>query len=94
MKQIVDGLRYDTETADKVAHDHYWDGSNWERHGRNTYLYRTKNSRFFLLRTTMWQGERDYIEPVEDLAARFYYEQLPEHEMSYADAFGEEPREA
>ena len=94
MEQIVDGLRYDTVTATKVAHDRYFDGSNWERHGRNTYLYRTKAGRFFLHHTTLWQGERDHIEPVSPDEARQYYEDLPEHEMSYAEAFGEEPEEA
>ena len=94
MEQIVDGLRYDTETATKVAHDRYFDGSNWERHGRNTYLYRTKAGRFFLHHTTLWQGERDHIEPVSPDEARQYYEDLPEHEMTYEEAFGEAPEEA
>ena len=67
-----------------------WD----ERHGRNTYLYRTKAGRFFLHHTTLWQGERDHIEPVSPDEARQYYEDLPEHKMSYAEAFGEEPEEA
>ena len=57
MQQIVNGLNYDTEKADLVAHDRYFDGSNWERHGRNTYLYRTKAGRFFLHHTTLWQPE-------------------------------------
>ena len=52
MEQIVNGLKYDTETATKVAHDRYFDGSNWERHGRNTYLYRTKAGRVELFRLT------------------------------------------
>ncbi len=29
MQQIVNGLNYDTEKADLVAHDRYFDGSNW-----------------------------------------------------------------
>ena len=94
MEQIVNGLNYDTEKADLVAHDRYFDGSNWERHGRNTYLYRTKAGRFFLHHTTLWQGERDRIEPVSPDEARQYYEDLPEHDMPYAEAFGEEPEDA
>ena len=94
MQQIVNGLNYDTEKADLVAHDRYFDGSNWERHGRNTYLYRTKAGRFFLHHTTLWQGERDHIEPVSPDEARQYYEDLPEHEMAYEEAFGEAPEEA
>ena len=94
MQQIVNGLKYDTETATKVAHDRYFDGSNWDRDGRNTYLYRTKAGRFFLLHTSRWEGERDHIEPVSPDEARQYYEDLPEHDMPYAEAFGEEPEDA
>jgi len=36
MRQVVNGKVYDTEKARLVASDRYWDGSNWERHGRNT----------------------------------------------------------
>ena len=94
MDQIVNGLQYNTETATRVAHDRYFDGSNWERHCRNTYLYKTKNGRFFLHHTTLWQGELDRIVPVNADEAQRYYERLPEHEMSYAEAFGEEPEDA
>ena len=94
MEQIINGLKYDTEVTDLVASDRYWDGHNWNRDGRNTYLYRTKTYRFFLHHTTLWQGERDHIEPVSPNEARQYYEDLPEHEMTYEEAFGEEPEDA
>lgn len=94
MQQIIDGKRYDTETADVVASDHYWDGSNWERRGRNTFLYRTKKGAFFVLHTTMWQGERNRIEVVDVAEAKRLYEELPEHDMSWEEAFGEPPEEA
>ncbi len=38
MKQQIDGKEYNTETAQGVASDHYWDGNNWDRHGRSTFL--------------------------------------------------------
>ena len=44
--------------------------------------------------TTMWQGERDSIEPVSVEEAKGYYEQLPEQELDFAEAFGVEPEEA
>ena len=94
MQQIVNGLNYDTEKADLVASNEYWDGHNWDRDGRNTYLYRTKAGRFFVYRTSQWQGERDHIEPVSPDEARQYYEDLSEHGMTYAEAFGEEPEDA
>jgi len=94
MEQIVNGLRYNTEKADLIAHDRYFDGSGWDRNGQNAYLYKTKNGRYFLLHTTRWGGERDRIEPVSLDEARQYYEDLSDHEMRYAEAFGEEPEAA
>lgn len=94
MRQVVNGKLYDTEKAQLVAHDRYWDGHNWDRHGRNTYLYKTAKGNFFLHHTTLWQGERDYIEPVSKEEAKYWYEQLPEHELEYEEAFGEAPEEA
>ena len=94
MEQIINGLKYDTKAAVLLASDRWWDGHNWDRDGRNTYLYRTKACRFFLHRTSNWQGERDHIEPVGLEEAKQYYEELTEHEMSYEEAFGVEPEEA
>lgn len=94
MKQVINGKLYNTKTATLLASDHYWDGHNWERHGRNTFLYRTSKGNFFLYHTTLWQGERDSIEAISEEEARQYYEQLPEAEVEYAEAFGREPEEA
>ena len=94
MKQVDDGKLYDTEKADLVASDRYWDGSNFERSGRNTYLYKTAKGNFFLHHTTQWQGERESIEPVSIEEAKEYFERLPEHELEYEAAFGEQPEEA
>ena len=94
MQQIIDGKMYDTETADLVASDNYWDGSNWDRHGRNTFLYKTKRGAFFVHHTTRWQGERDSIQAIDVDGAKALYEQLPEHDMDYAEAFGVAPEEA
>ena len=93
MQEIIDGKRYDTETAELVTDDEYWDGSNWDRRGRNTYLYRTKKGAFFLYYTTRWQGERNSIRAIDIEEARVFYEQLPDRSMSYKDAFGDEPEE-
>jgi hypothetical protein len=94
MQQIIEGKRYDTTTATLVASDHYWDGSNYHRRGRNTYLYKTKKGRFFLKHATLWQGERDYLEAIGPKAAKSYYEELPEHNLDYETAFGEALEEA
>ena len=94
IEAIINGLSYNTETADLVASDEWWDGSNHERHGRNTHLYKTKKGKFFLGESTRWQGERDHIEALSLEDAKDYYERLPEKAMSYQEAFGEEPEEA
>jgi len=94
MKQIINRIEYDTEKAELLASNRYWDGSNMERHGRNAYLYRTAKGRFFVHRTTQWQGERDSIEPLEKEQAMELYETLPETEVEYSEAFGEKPEEA
>ncbi|NLG84191.1 MAG: hypothetical protein GX493_06210 [Firmicutes bacterium] len=94
MRQVIGGKLYDTEKATLVASDRYWDGQNWDRNGRNLYLYRTAKGNFFLYRTTRWQGERDTITPISREEAMEYYESLPEHEMDYEEAFGVAPEEA
>lgn len=94
MVQIVAGTRYDTDKAQVVAHNCYWDGSNHERHGRNTYLYRTPKGNFFTVHLTQWQGERDTLEPVTKEQAKELWDTLPEHEMEWEEAFGEEAKEA
>ena len=88
MQQIIGGEKYDTETADLVGSDLYWDGHNWQRYGVNTYLYKTKNGVFFLHKTTIWQGEGASIEVVSVDEAKDWYGRLPESKMGYKDAFG------
>lgn len=96
MTRMIGGLQYDTEKATLVAHDVFWDGHNMERHGRNTWLYRTKKGRYFTVTRTMWQGERDELTPVTDAEAmRLYDDVLPEHVTGYDDAFPDcDPSEA
>lgn len=86
--RIVDGKRYSTATATLLADDTYWDGSNHERMGRNTFLYRTPRGAYFTVGLTMWQGERDSLTPITEEEARELYEgPLSEHAVSYEEAF-------
>lgn len=94
MKQIIEGKLYNTETAEEVASDRYWDGHNYDRRGRNQYLYRTKKGNFFILHTTRWSGECDRIQAISESEAMELYETLRVKEMEYVDAFGIEPEEA
>jgi len=86
--RIVDRKKYDTATATLIAHDAYWDGHNFERSGRNTFLYRTPNGNYFEVTLSKWQGERDALTPVNlEEAIELYDGSLTEHEVSYQDAF-------
>jgi len=86
--RIVNRKKYSVKTATLIAHDAYWDGHNFERSGRNTFLYRTPNGAYFTVNMTCWQGERDTLLPVDqEEAIELYENSLPEHEESYQDAF-------
>lgn len=86
-EQVIGKVRYSVRNAVALAHDHYWDGHNYERHGRNTWLYRSKNGRYFAVHLTMWQGERDSIEPLSEGDAYFLYEKLPVKKEPVEKAF-------
>lgn len=88
MTRIVDKKKYSTETATLIASDEYWDGSNWERSGRNTFLYRTPNGVYFEVTLTQWQGEKDTLSPITQKEAISLYEnELSEHFVPYSESF-------
>jgi len=92
-RKIIDGKVYDTETATLVADNEYWDGSNFERQGRNTHLYLSPRGRFFLVYSSCWQGEMVHLELLSLSEAKEKYEYLSKQSLTYAEAFGEEPEE-
>ena len=95
MTEIVDRKKYSTATATLLAGDDFWDGRNFERHGRNEFLYRTPNGAYFTVSLTQWQGERDSLTPVTQAEAIELFEGLPEKRVTYAEAFpGVEVKEA
>ena len=81
------GPAYDTSTAQLIAGDDYWDGNNWERHGRNTFLFRTPKGSYFAQHLTQWQGERDTLEPLTQDEAVSLFEELGEKRVSFQEAF-------
>lgn len=86
--RIVNRTRYSVETATLLAGDDYWDGHNFERYGRNTWLYRTPNGNYFSVTRTQWQGEEDSLEPLTlDEAIDLYENSLTKHYETYEDAF-------
>jgi hypothetical protein len=86
--RIVNRKRYSTATAQLIASDAYWDGHNFERRGRNTFLYRTPNGNYFTVTLSQWQGEQDTLTPVTlDKAIDLYEGPLTAHSVEYAEAF-------
>lgn len=94
MQRVVGGNRYTVATATLLAHDEYWDGHNFERHGRNTFLYKTRGGLFFRVTITQWDGERDTITPITEDEAKELYEALQECTVDYETAFGPVVEEA
>ena len=87
-EKIVNRKKYSTKTATLIAGDDYWDGHNWERSGRNTFLYKTPKGAYFTTSRTQWQGEQDTLEPVTlEEAEELYEEHLPEKRVEYEAAF-------
>lgn len=88
MSAVIGGLRYSVDKATLIASDAYWDGHNWERRGRNCFLYRTEKGRYFTIRLTQWDGEKNTLEPIsQDEAISLWEGDLSEHEVEYEEAF-------
>lgn len=87
MERIVGGKRYAVRTANLIASDEYYDGQNFERNGRNKFLYRTKGGAYFEVRLTQWTGESDDIIPLSREEAIELWDDLQEKEVSYESAF-------
>lgn len=87
MEATVNKVRYRVGNSTLLAHDSYWDGTGYVRGGRNVFLYRSPNGRYFAVRLTQWEGERDRIEPLDVEAAYALYERLPEKELPVEEAF-------
>ena len=86
--RVVERKRYSVKTATLLASDAYWDGHNWERRGRNSFLYRTPKGAYFTVSLTQWQGEQDTLQPVtEGDAIELYEGALSEHAVPYEEAF-------
>lgn len=93
MKQIIDGVRYDTEKSVEIANNCYWDGHSWDRSGRETRLYKTPNGRFFACYRTRWEGEQDRIAALTSDEAKKLYEQLSKSILEFEDVFDKAPIE-
>lgn len=84
---VIGQKRYNTEKAELIADNVYWDGHNMERGGRNQWLYKTKNGNYFTTHGTFWQGERDTLTPLSLSDALEVWEYLPEKHIDFEYAF-------
>lgn len=87
MRQVIGGKRYDTEKAILLGGDDHWDGHNFERGGRNTFLYRTPRGAYFTTSLTCWQGESDCLEPIDAIEAQELFENMSEPRVEFETAF-------
>lgn len=94
MTKIIDGKRYTVSTSTLLADNDYWDGNDFTKHGRNTFLYKTRGGAYFRVDLTCWQGERDTIEALTRDEAIELYERLPEQYEDYEKAFDNHVEEA
>jgi hypothetical protein len=85
--EVKNGKRYDVSKSTLLAGDDYWDGHNYERHGRNTFLYRTPKGNYFAIRLTRWQGEIDTLQALTQDEAVTLWDELPEKRVSFEAAF-------
>ena len=87
-ERIVNRTRYSVATAELLAGDDYWDGHNFERRGRNKFLYRTPKGAYFTVTLSQWQGESDDLTPCTlEEAIDLYEGSLTEHYEPYDVAF-------
>ena len=87
MTKVVDRKRYSVKTATLLAGDDYWDGHNFERSGRNSFLYKTPKGRYFTVNLTQWQGENDSLRPVNQNDAITEFAYMPEKRVEWEEAF-------
>lgn len=80
MNKVIEGRRYDTDTAKFV-------GESDEVYARKTELYRKKNGEFFMLHWTRWNNEKDEIVPLSLEEAKEWVAKNLDADM-YADLFG------
>ena len=76
MQRIIKGRRYRTDAAALIAHDAFHDGRNYERNGRNTFLFRTQRGNYFAQHQTRREGEQDHLEALQPEDALTLFDSL------------------
>lgn len=85
--QVIGKTCYKTAGSVEIANN------AWERQGRNQFLFRMKNGKYFLVTQTRWPGEQSALTPLDQDAAIKAWEELTEHNVTFEEAFpGNGPR--
>ncbi len=93
MIKIIEGKRYNTETAELLATSRRSESGDRYNCGTRAELYRTKKGGYFVAHYTLWQGSRDQIAVVDRETAINRWVDM-DQEMEFVDAFHLEPVEA
>ena len=86
-EKIINRKKYSTETAELLAGNDHWDGNNFERSGRNCFLYRTPKGAYFEVNLSQWQGEGDSLIPLSEGEAIELFEGMREQRVTFEEAF-------
>jgi hypothetical protein len=85
MRQKIDNIPYDTETAVLITYNKKMleSGHEWLTH-----MYRTEEGKYFLHHSAPTMSEYGRIEPLSKENAMSMYEEMPECNLKHAEAFG------
>ena len=87
---VLDGRprAFSTRGAVLLADDAVFDGANWERGGRNRFLYRAAGGGFALVTQSRRAGEPPIVAEALSLeGAITVYQSLPAHRVDLPEAF-------
>ena len=78
MNKVINGKKYDTDTATFICSD---GRLNYNGCTRCIELYKKKTGEYFFCYRTMWQNEMDRIAPLETLPMYFLEENMSADEI-------------
>lgn len=93
MKSVIDGVTYNTETAEEVATTAFRE-SDADRYNSGKYqtLYKTSKGRFFIAYYTLWDGQQNKIEAVGTRKAKEFCRDFGDSD-TVAEVFSPAPTE-
>ena len=89
VKQVINGVVYDTYKADALCNNFYQDGKNEYIDGMAFELYIDPFSRFFLVQYTEWKNGINSITPISKKEAKIIYKKYSDEPILNAVFFSE-----